>query len=200
MLSFEPKDMPTSEEALADPYFKNLAKVERELSCQPVTKLEFEFERRRIRKEDSHRTLCILVEHFKKQFAYLEEHFKNGLVFCTLVTTMRRHNRVQWKSLMDSPSVASEIHSDCVAAARPGKVVESVLWYNNCGAATGVEALEQQQRNSDQCNRCFSFLPLASQPSANISFGCPGAVTECSLSFAKYFNSSVNRDGELLFR
>nr|VDC99672.1 unnamed protein product [Brassica oleracea] len=52
MLSFEPKDMPTSEEALADPYFKNLAKVERELSCQPVTKLEFEFERRRIRKED----------------------------------------------------------------------------------------------------------------------------------------------------
>ncbi|KAH0915165.1 hypothetical protein HID58_029611 [Brassica napus] len=53
MLSFEPKDIPTSEEALADPYFKNLAKVERELSCQLVTKLEFEFERRRIRKEDS---------------------------------------------------------------------------------------------------------------------------------------------------
>lgn len=32
------------------------------------------------------------------------------------------------------------------AVARPGKVVGSVLRYNNCGAATGVEALEQQQR------------------------------------------------------
>ena len=153
MLSFEPKDRPTSEEvlhtlhsffiqlkfmvlcvtsqALADPYFKNLAKVEREPSCQPVTKLEFEFERRRITKEDvreliyresleyhpkmlkeyldgseptnfmyprylltcfisillfyssmifkgMHCSFCSAVEHFKKQFAYLEEHYKNG--------------------------------------------------------------------------------------------------------------------------
>ena len=39
-------------QALSDPYFKNLAKVEREPSAQPVTKMEFEFERRRITKED----------------------------------------------------------------------------------------------------------------------------------------------------
>ncbi|XP_057429871.1 mitogen-activated protein kinase 16-like [Lotus japonicus] len=52
MLAFEPKDRPTAEEALADPYFKGLAKVEREPSAQPVTKMEFEFERRRITKED----------------------------------------------------------------------------------------------------------------------------------------------------
>lgn len=39
-------------QALADPYFKGLAKVEREPSCQPITKLEFEFERRRATKED----------------------------------------------------------------------------------------------------------------------------------------------------
>ena len=39
-------------QALADPYFKGLAKVEREPSAQPVTKLEFEFERRRVTKED----------------------------------------------------------------------------------------------------------------------------------------------------
>ncbi|XP_013685755.1 mitogen-activated protein kinase 16-like [Brassica napus] len=143
MLSFEPKDMPTSEEALADPYFKNLAKVERELSCQPVTKLEFEFERRRIRKEDvrelgvSRVSPKMLKEYLDgsepPNFMYpsgnsrnslltsrnisrmvLAQHASLGLVFCTLVTTMRRHNRVQWKSLMDSPSVASEIHSDCV--------------------------------------------------------------------------------------
>ncbi|CAA6663527.1 unnamed protein product [Spirodela intermedia] len=52
MLAFEPKDRPSAEEALADPYFKSLAKVQREPSAQPVTKLEFEFERRRVTKED----------------------------------------------------------------------------------------------------------------------------------------------------
>ncbi|KAJ0627202.1 putative mitogen-activated protein kinase CMGC-MAPK family [Helianthus annuus] len=36
MLAFEPKDRPTTEEALSDPYFKNLAKVEREPSAQPI--------------------------------------------------------------------------------------------------------------------------------------------------------------------
>lgn len=39
-------------QALADPYFRSLANVEREPSAQPVTKMEFEFERRRITKED----------------------------------------------------------------------------------------------------------------------------------------------------
>lgn len=39
-------------QALADPYFKGLAKVEREPSCKPFSKLEFEFERRRLTKDD----------------------------------------------------------------------------------------------------------------------------------------------------
>lgn len=39
-------------QALADPYFKGLSKVEREPSCQPITKMEFEFERRRVTKEE----------------------------------------------------------------------------------------------------------------------------------------------------
>uniref|UniRef100_A0A7N0UMK0 mitogen-activated protein kinase n=1 Tax=Kalanchoe fedtschenkoi TaxID=63787 RepID=A0A7N0UMK0_KALFE len=104
MLAFEPKDRPTAEQALADPYFKGLAKVEREPSAQPVTKMEFEFERRRITKDDVRELIYreILeyhpkmlkefmegseptgfmypsaVDHFKKQFAYLEEHYGNG--------------------------------------------------------------------------------------------------------------------------
>jgi hypothetical protein len=37
---------------LADPYFKGLAKVEREPSCQPISKMEFDFEMRKFTKED----------------------------------------------------------------------------------------------------------------------------------------------------
>nr|AMO00482.1 mitogen-activated protein kinase 13 [Manihot esculenta] len=99
LLAFDPKDRPTAEEALADPYFKGLAKIEREPSCQPISKLEFEFERRRVTKEDIRELLYreILEYHpqllkdymngnegtnflypsaigqFRKQFAYLEE-------------------------------------------------------------------------------------------------------------------------------
>ncbi|CAG7879575.1 unnamed protein product [Brassica rapa] len=206
MLSFEPKDRPTSEEALADPYFKNLAKVEREPSCQPVTKLEFEFERRRITKEDVRELIYresleyhpkmlkeyldgseptnfmypSAVEHFKKQFAYLEEHYKNGtshnpperqqhasLPRACVLYSDNNHAAAQQTSVEVTDGLSKCSIRDTerprgadrrvpinvpqtiqagAAVARPGKVVGSVLRYNNCGAATGVEAIEQQQR------------------------------------------------------
>jgi hypothetical protein len=39
-------------QALADPYFASLANVEREPSRHPISKLEFEFERRKLTKDD----------------------------------------------------------------------------------------------------------------------------------------------------
>ncbi|TKY49261.1 Mitogen-activated protein kinase 19 [Spatholobus suberectus] len=107
LLAFDPKDRPTAQEALADPFFKGLAKVEREPSCQPISKLEFEFERRRVTKEDvreliyreileyhpqllkeymngtegTHFLYPSAIDQFRKQFAYLEEnHGKSGPV------------------------------------------------------------------------------------------------------------------------
>ncbi|XP_020105642.1 mitogen-activated protein kinase 10-like isoform X1 [Ananas comosus] len=99
LLAFDPKDRPTAAEALADPYFKGLAKLEREPSCQPISKMEFEFERRRVTKEDlkelifreileyhpqllkdyvngTERTSFLYpsaVDQFRKQFTHLEE-------------------------------------------------------------------------------------------------------------------------------
>ncbi|CAL9184198.1 mitogen-activated protein kinase 10-like [Musa acuminata AAA Group] len=99
LLSFDPSKRPTAEEALADPYFKGLAKIEREPSCQSITKMEFEFECRRLTKEDVQELIFVeileyhpqllkdkvngtektnflypsAVDQFRKQFAYLEE-------------------------------------------------------------------------------------------------------------------------------
>ncbi|KAL7177997.1 hypothetical protein ACSBR2_031203 [Camellia fascicularis] len=202
MLAFDPKDRPSAEEALADPYFKNLARVERESSAQPVTKMEFDFERRRVTKEDVREQIYreileyhpnMLKEHlegaeptgfmypsavdqFKKQFAYLEEHYGNG---GTVAPPERQHASLPRpcvfyssdNSIQSSAEVTNDLTKCCIkevekphvdrisgipktrlplqvpptvagaAAARPGKVVGSVLRYNNCGA----EALEHRR-------------------------------------------------------
>ncbi|XP_022722803.1 mitogen-activated protein kinase 15-like isoform X2 [Durio zibethinus] len=203
MLAFEPKDRPTAEEALADPYFKGLAKVEREPFAQPVTKMEFEFERRRITKEDVRELIYreILeyhpkmlkeylegseptgfmypsaVDHFKKQFAFLEEHYGNGT---TAAPPERQHASLPRpcvlysdNSVQNSTDLTNNLSKCCIkeseerqterscwipmtrlplqvpqsiqGAPRPGKVVGSVLRYNNCGSAAAAESLEQRR-------------------------------------------------------
>ncbi|CAA0824452.1 Mitogen-activated protein kinase 9 [Striga hermonthica] len=52
LIAFDPKDRPSAEEALLDPYFYGLANVEEEPSTQPISKFEFEFERRTLSKDD----------------------------------------------------------------------------------------------------------------------------------------------------
>uniref|UniRef100_A0A0D9V375 mitogen-activated protein kinase n=1 Tax=Leersia perrieri TaxID=77586 RepID=A0A0D9V375_9ORYZ len=137
LLAFDPKDRPTAEEALAHPYFKGLAKVEREPSCQPITKMEFEFERRRVTKEDirelifreileyhpqllkdytngTERTTFLYpsaVDQFRKQFAHLEENTP---------IPAKEQSRT-------GPSQAPQR----VPTARPGRVVGPVLPYEN---------------------------------------------------------------------
>lgn len=227
MLAFEPKDRPSAEEALADPYFRGLAKVEREPSAQPVTKMEFEFERRRITKEDVRELIYreILeyhpkmlreflegteptgymypsaVDHFKKQFAFLEEHYGNGAI---VAPPERQHaslprpcvlysdKTIQTEGVAEDLSKCSikEIEKPHVdrncgipmtrlplqvpqiiqggAAARPGKVVGSVLRYNNCGAS---EALEQQ--------RVARNLPVPTPYNAASNYSYPRRSAGC---------------------
>ncbi|KAL3640734.1 Mitogen-activated protein kinase 9 [Castilleja foliolosa] len=99
LLAFDPKDRLTAEEALRDPYFSGLANADREPVTQPISKLEFEFERRKLAKDDVRELIYreILeyhpqmlqeylrggeqtsfmypsgVDRFKRQFAHLEE-------------------------------------------------------------------------------------------------------------------------------
>ncbi|KAL5163562.1 Mitogen-activated protein kinase 16 [Glycine soja] len=247
MLAFEPKDRPTAEEALAYPYFKGLAKVEREPSAQPVTKMEFEFERRRITKEDVRELIYreILeyhpkmlkehlegeeptgfmypsaVDHFKKQFAYLEEHYgKAGTVTpperqhaslprysnfvkyckcrpCVLYSDNSRQNMAEVaddiskciikeveKPAMDmtggipmtrlplqAPQNIQGVMTDRIAsgvAARPGKVVGSILHYNNCGAAVTADAEQRRMGRNPSVSAQYA-APSSSYPRRNPS-------------------------------
>ncbi|KAJ3695276.1 hypothetical protein LUZ60_000653 [Juncus effusus] len=134
LLAFDPKDRPTAEEALADPYFKGLAKVEREPFCQPITKMEFEFERRRVTKEDirelifreileyhpqllkdyingTERTNFLYpsaVDQFRRQFAHLEE---NGGKIDQVVPVDRKHVSLPRSTIVHSGTIpAKEQH------------------------------------------------------------------------------------------
>lgn len=99
LLAFDPAERPTAEEALADPYFSGLSQPSREPSAQPVSKLAFEFELRKLVVEEvreliyreileyhpqmladylagGHRQPNFVypsaVDNFKRQFAHLE--------------------------------------------------------------------------------------------------------------------------------
>ncbi|KAG0458113.1 hypothetical protein HPP92_023270 [Vanilla planifolia] len=128
LLAFDPKDRPTAEEALADPYFKGLAKVEREPSCQPITKMEFEFERRRVTKEDikelifqeileyhpqllkeyingAERTNFLYpsaVDQFRRQFAHLED---NGGKSAPVIPLERKHVSLPRSTIVHSTAI-----------------------------------------------------------------------------------------------
>ncbi|KAK4741733.1 hypothetical protein SAY87_025321 [Trapa incisa] len=128
LLAFDPKDRPTAEEALHHSYFKGLAKVDREPSCQPITKMEFEFERRRVTKEDIRELIFreILEYHpqilkdytngsektnflypsaadqFRKQFAHLEE---NGGKSDIVIPLERKHASLPRSTIVHSKPI-----------------------------------------------------------------------------------------------
>ena len=63
MLAFDPAERPTSEEALADPYFAGLSQPGREPSAQPVSKLSFDFERKKLTTDEASLFASLRLHH-----------------------------------------------------------------------------------------------------------------------------------------
>ncbi|CAH9122246.1 unnamed protein product [Cuscuta epithymum] len=241
MLAFDPKDRPNAEEALADPYFRNLARVEREPSAQPVTKMEFEFERRRITKEDVRELIYreileyhpkMLKEHlegeeptgfmypsavdkFKKQFAYLEEHYGKGGVAAPPerqhASSLPRASVLYSDNSVQNPTDIANNLSKCSIkdrdksitdrnsgapmtrlplqvpqaiqaagdAARPGRIVSSVMRYNGSGSAP-TEVVEQQRKVLNKNHPTTTTMPqyAISNPTTTYSRRHPSCKSE----------------------
>eukprot|EP00262_Sarcandra_glabra_P019198 TRINITY_DN7151_c1_g1_i1.p1 TRINITY_DN7151_c1_g1~~TRINITY_DN7151_c1_g1_i1.p1 ORF type:complete len:356 (-),score=72.15 TRINITY_DN7151_c1_g1_i1:368-1435(-) len=150
LLAFDPKDRPTAEEALADPYFKGLSKVEREPSCQPITKIEFEFERRRVTKEDirelifreileyhpqllkdyvngTERTNFLYpsaVDQFRKQFAHLEE---SGGKSGPVIPLERKHASLPRSTVVHSNTIPLKEQPTLTASLKDRQVPEEAF-------------------------------------------------------------------------
>ncbi|KAG7010426.1 Mitogen-activated protein kinase 20 [Cucurbita argyrosperma subsp. argyrosperma] len=124
LLAFDPKDRPTAEEALADPYFKGLAKIEREPSCQPISKMEFEFERRRVAKEDIQELIFreILEYHPQLLKDYMNGTERTNFLYPSAVDQFRK----QFAHLEENGDLP--IPRPCfTSAAKPGRVVGPVI-------------------------------------------------------------------------
>ncbi|KAL6848714.1 hypothetical protein ACP4OV_021297 [Aristida adscensionis] len=76
LLAFDPKERPSAAEALTDPYFNGLANSEREPLAQPISKLEFEFEKRKLAKDDVRELIYREILEYHPQM--LEEYLRGG--------------------------------------------------------------------------------------------------------------------------
>uniref|UniRef100_A0A0D9WK84 mitogen-activated protein kinase n=1 Tax=Leersia perrieri TaxID=77586 RepID=A0A0D9WK84_9ORYZ len=147
LLAFDPKDRPTAEEALTDPYFKGLSKIDREPSCQPIRKMEFEFEQRKLSKEDirelifqeileyhpqllknyrngTERTTFLYpsaVDQFKKQFSNLEEGNESG----SAIPMERKHASLPRSTTVHSTQIPAK-EQPLVASSKSRSVADEL--------------------------------------------------------------------------
>ncbi|KAL0752705.1 hypothetical protein Bca101_090372 [Brassica carinata] len=75
LLAFDPKDRASAEDALSDPHFNGLSNSEREPSTQPISKLEFDFERKKLTNDDVRELIYREILEYHPQM--LEE-YKHG--------------------------------------------------------------------------------------------------------------------------
>ncbi|XVE53009.1 hypothetical protein DITRI_Ditri02bG0170300 [Diplodiscus trichospermus] len=200
LLAFDPKDRPTAEEALADPYFKGLAKIEREPSCQPISKLEFEFERRRVTKDDIRELIYreILEYHpqllkdylngnegtnflypsaigqFRKQFAYLEE---NGGRSAPVFPLERKHVSLP----------RSTVHSNTIPPNMQSTLISS-------------ENRQVMEEASKKVTDAIGGNPKVARPPPRVPTAKPGRVVGSVIPYENAKNVKDDYDAKIYYR
>ncbi|KAJ0250474.1 Mitogen-activated protein kinase 18 [Hirschfeldia incana] len=193
LLAFDPKDRPTAAEALADPYFKGLAKVEREPSCQPISKMEFEFERRRLTKDDIRELIYreILEYHPQLLKDYMSGSEGSSFVYPSAIGHLRKQfNYLEENSSRNGPVIPLERkHVSLPRSSVHSSVVHSTIQPNLC-------APENTSRSGvvSTGTRALGPPPRVPPPS-----GRAGRVVESSVSYENgrnlkeaYFRSAVS--------
>lgn len=165
MLAFDPAHRPTAEEALAEPYFKGLAKVEREPSAQPITKVEFEFERRRLNMDDVRELIYreILEYHPQMLKDYINGSETGNFLYPSAVDQFKRqfqHLEEQYGK-NTAPTPLERQHTSL-----PKERIGEERGDGNRGKEEEVEEERRRGRPPARSQRTFSNATAAARPSS----------------------------------
>ncbi|KAF8065674.1 hypothetical protein N665_1165s0003 [Sinapis alba] len=198
LLAFDPKDRPTAAEALADPYFKGLSKVEREPSCQPISKMEFEFERRRLTKDDIRELIYreILEYHPQLLKDYMSGSEGSSFVYPSAIGHLRKQfNYLEENSSRNGPVIPLERkHVSLPRSTVHSSVVHSTSQPNLCATESRRVSFDPSRSGVVSAGTRALGPPPRVPPS-----GRPGRVVESSVTYENarnlkeaYFRSAVS--------
>lgn len=92
LLAFDPTKRPTADEALLDPYFAGLHNPEREPVAEQISKLDFEFEKRKLSTDDVRDLIYreVLEYHPQAKREYTQGEASGNFVFPSAVDVFKR--------------------------------------------------------------------------------------------------------------
>ena len=92
LIAFDPHKRPSAEEALTDPYFAGLHNAGREPTAEPISKLEFEFEKHKLSCDDVRDLIYreVLEYHPQAKREYLQGETSSRFMFPSAVDHFRR--------------------------------------------------------------------------------------------------------------
>jgi len=141
LLAFDPSDRPTAEEALADPYFQGLHCVAREPIAAPISKLAFEFDRRKLTMDDVRELIYreVLEYHPQVLSAYLGNSSRSAFVNPSALDNFKR----QFAHLEANPG--SRLEDVRSAVSNPNYNRAGGLGFGGSGgAASAAQALREE--------------------------------------------------------
>ncbi|KAI5076423.1 hypothetical protein GOP47_0008488 [Adiantum capillus-veneris] len=158
LLAFNPRDRPTAEQALAHEYFKGLARADCEPTIRPISKMEFDFERRRLTKDNLKELIYqeILEYHPQMLMDYLDGGKTVNFMFPSAVDRFRRQFAYLEGGNGKQGSSPSRVLDRAHASLPRQRVIKSTRDSANVGE-------EREKPPSLLLSASFSYPPSASQ-------------------------------------